>query len=168
MPNETTNPYRAVLDELAQSRGLSGAEELAEKAAEAVPNHTPEGILEGTSRNFGHALDAVLDLTDEEKGRVGLAVMDYAEQRRRREQAEMLRDTVFGEVLTELLEKRDLPVTPFKVGKLAEDAGLNGWKVINRMASPHVDAGNLEPLADALELDDEETVRLARAYALEW
>ena len=44
MPNETTNPYREVLEDLAQSRGLSGAEELAERAAEADPDFTPEMI----------------------------------------------------------------------------------------------------------------------------
>jgi hypothetical protein len=30
-----------------------------------------------------------------------------------------LRATIFGQVLAELLEKRGLEVTPFKVGKLA-------------------------------------------------
>ncbi len=41
-----------------------------------------------------------------------------------------MRNTVFGEVLAEMLEARSIPVTPFTVGKLAEDAGMDGWKVI--------------------------------------
>jgi hypothetical protein len=51
-----------------------------------------------------------------------------------------LRATIFGQVLAELLEKRGLEVTPFKVGKLAEEAGLDGWRLINRMAD--ADAGD--------------------------
>jgi hypothetical protein len=38
---------------------------------------------------------------------------------------EALRATVFGEVLAELLEARELSVRPFTVGKLAEDASLD-------------------------------------------
>jgi hypothetical protein len=79
-----------------------------------------------------------------------------------------LRNTRFGEVLAELLEKRGLEVTPFTVGKLSEEAGLDGWKVINRMAkenAPFVD--NLDVLADALELSDREKVMLALAYTFE-
>ncbi len=48
-----------------------------------------------------------------------------------------LKNTVFGEVFAGMLEARGLRVTPFSVGKLAEDAGLDGWKVINRMANAH-------------------------------
>ena len=48
MTNETTNPYRLVLEDLARSRGLSGAEELAEKAAEVDPDYTPREILDGS------------------------------------------------------------------------------------------------------------------------
>ena len=79
-----------------------------------------------------------------------------------------MQNTVFGQVLTEILEERDLPVTPFKVGKLAEDSGADGWAVINRMAYAHAEgAGPLDGLADGLELTDEEKVRLARANAYE-
>ena len=46
MPNETTTPYRAVLEELAHSRGLSGAEELTDRAAGVAPGFTPTTILE--------------------------------------------------------------------------------------------------------------------------
>ncbi len=79
-----------------------------------------------------------------------------------------MRNTVFGEVLAELLEKRGLEVTPFKVGKLAEEAGLDGWKVINRMASADAEyAGALGGLAEALDLSEPEMMELAQAYTLE-
>ena len=79
-----------------------------------------------------------------------------------------MRATVFGEVLAEMLEARDIPVTPFTVGKLAEDAGMDGWKVLARMADE--DAGHAGPLgglADALALTEPEMMRLASAYAME-
>jgi len=83
------------------------------------------------------------------------------------EHAEM-RKTVFGEVLASLLEARDLPITPFAVGKLAEDAGLDGWKVINRMASAEAEyAGPFDGLADHLDMSEPEMMKLARAGALE-
>jgi hypothetical protein len=79
-----------------------------------------------------------------------------------------MRNTVFGQVLAELLEARGLPVTPFAVGKLAEEAGLDGWRLINRMADAGVaDAGYLDGLASDLELTRAEMVRLAVAYAFE-
>jgi hypothetical protein len=79
-----------------------------------------------------------------------------------------MRNTTFGEVLAELLEARGLEVSPFRVGKLAEDAGLDGWRVINRMADAGAeDAGYLEGLADALGLNVSEKVRLALAYTFE-
>jgi hypothetical protein len=64
--------------------------------------------------------------------------------------------------------RRGLEVTPFAVGKLAEEAGLDGWKVIGRMADVGVeDAGYLEGLADALNLSVAEKIQLAFAYAFE-
>jgi hypothetical protein len=79
-----------------------------------------------------------------------------------------LRATIFGQVLAELLEARGLPVTPFKVGKLAEEAGLDGWKVLGRMTDAGAeDPGDLDGLAAALELSETEKVRLAVAYAFE-
>jgi hypothetical protein len=83
-------------------------------------------------------------------------------------QHEEMRNTVFGEVLASLLEERGLPVTPAKVGKLAEEAGLDGWKLINRMADAGAeDTGYLDGLAAALELTRAEMVRLAFAYSFE-
>lgn len=80
-----------------------------------------------------------------------------------------MRNTIFGEVLAELLEKRGLEVTPFKVGKLAEEAGLDGWKIINRMASTAAgnSAGYLNGLAEALDLSGQEMARLALAYSFD-
>lgn len=79
-----------------------------------------------------------------------------------------MRNTVFGEVLAELLEARDLPVTPARVGKLAEDAGLDGWKVLGRMADPDAeDTGHLGGLGKALNLSEAEKIALAFAYTFE-
>jgi hypothetical protein len=79
-----------------------------------------------------------------------------------------MRNTEFGRVLAELLEKRGLEVTPFRVGKLSEEAGLDGWAVISRMANPNADyVENLEGLADALELTEPEKMKLALAYTFE-
>ncbi len=83
--------------------------------------------------------------------------MDYPE----------LKNTVFGEVLVELLEARGLPVTPFKVGKLAEDAGLDGWKVLERMAAGVGYAGLLDGLVVALGLSRPEMKDLAFAFTFE-
>src|SRR5687767_5237280 len=57
-------------------------------------------------------------------------------------------------------------VTPFKVGKLAEDVGLDGWKVINRMADAE-HAGAFDGLARKLGLSEAEKDELAFAYAFE-
>jgi hypothetical protein len=79
-----------------------------------------------------------------------------------------MRNTTFGEVLAEFMEARGPEVSPFAVGKLAEDAGVDGWKLINRMA----DAANRGPrdlggLADALGLSEAERDELAFAFAFE-
>ena len=79
-----------------------------------------------------------------------------------------MRNTVFGEVLAEILEARGLEVTPFKVGKLAEDAGMDGWKVIGRMADEDAEyAGPFDGLSDALALTEPEKLELAHAHAFE-
>jgi hypothetical protein len=73
MPNETTTPYRAVLEDLAHSRGLSGAEELVERAAEGTRGLTAAAILERPPAGYGKSLDAVLRMDDRERGRVAAA-----------------------------------------------------------------------------------------------
>jgi hypothetical protein len=79
-----------------------------------------------------------------------------------------LRATIFGQVLASLLEERGLEVTPFKVGKLAEQSGLDGWRLINRMADAGVeDAGYLDGLANAMDLSAAERMELALAYSME-
>ncbi len=79
-----------------------------------------------------------------------------------------LRSTQFGRVLAELLEKRGLEVSPFAVGQLAEDAGLDGWQLINRMADADADfSRRLRPLAEKLELADAEKTQLAMAFLFE-
>jgi hypothetical protein len=66
----STTPYRQVLEDLAHSRGFSGAEELAERAAEEMEGTTPGDVLENPPAYLGIALDAVLRLTEEEKVRL--------------------------------------------------------------------------------------------------
>jgi hypothetical protein len=79
-----------------------------------------------------------------------------------------MRNTTFGEVLAELLEERGLEATPFKVGQLGEQSGLDGWKLIGRMADAGGgDAGYLDGLAAALELSEAEKIQLAFAYSFE-
>jgi hypothetical protein len=51
---------------------------------------------------------------------------------------------------------------------LAEEAGLDGWKVINRMADAGAeDTGHLGGLAKALNLSEAEKIELAFAYTFE-
>jgi hypothetical protein len=79
-----------------------------------------------------------------------------------------LRQTTFGEVVAELLESRGLEASPFAVGKLAEDCGLDGWKVLGRMADPaNRGPRDLGSLANALDLSEAERDELAFAFAFE-
>jgi hypothetical protein len=81
---------------------------------------------------------------------------------------EEMRSTVFGEVFAELLEARGVEVTPAGVGKLAEEAGLDGRKVINRMADADAEyAGPFGGVAEALDLSESEKNELALAFTLE-
>ena len=67
--NVPPTPYRQVLEDLAHSRGFSGAEELARRTAE-VGGFTTADVLENPPAYFGVALDSVLRLTEEEKVRL--------------------------------------------------------------------------------------------------
>jgi hypothetical protein len=66
MTEQTTTPYRTYLEELARSRGLSGAEELARLTVEADPDFTVQEILESPGGGFGQALDDAISLSEEE------------------------------------------------------------------------------------------------------
>ncbi len=83
-----------------------------------------------------------------------------------------LRRTAFGRVLCGLVDSKGLgPATPGRIGSLAAEAGLDGWKVINRMASTRRRyvgrRGSMDLLASRLGLDEEERERLAMALAFE-
>ncbi len=86
-----------------------------------------------------------------------------------RADARPLRNTAFGRVVCELAEERGIPATPGAIGSLAEQAGLEGWRVINRMAGADMTykGRSLGLLVDALELDGEERRRLALAFTFE-
>jgi hypothetical protein len=71
MTSEQTTEYRRYLEELARSRSLPGAEELAQAAAIAGPGFTVRELLEDPPGRSGRAIDAATSLTDEEKS--GLA-----------------------------------------------------------------------------------------------
>lgn len=78
-----------------------------------------------------------------------------------------LQNTVFGEVFIELLEARSLPVTPFEIGLLVENAGLDGWKVLDRMAAVGTGyAWPLDGLASALDLTRPKKIVPARSVNL--
>jgi hypothetical protein len=72
MTNETSEatPYRAYLEELAHSRGLDSAEELAEAACKADPDFTAREILLDPGGGFGQAIDVAISLSEEEKDRL--------------------------------------------------------------------------------------------------
>ncbi len=63
MTEQRTEDYRDVLEDLARSRGFSGAEELARRVAEVDPDYTARDILEANLGGFGVPLDKVLGAT---------------------------------------------------------------------------------------------------------
>ncbi len=52
---QRTEGYRDVLEDLAKSRGLVGAEDLAKQIVEADPDYTVRGVLEGTPAVSGRS-----------------------------------------------------------------------------------------------------------------
>jgi hypothetical protein len=62
--------YREFLEKLAVSHGFEDAEELARRAVEQDPNFTVPKILEKPVGGFGHALEAVMPMSEEERWRL--------------------------------------------------------------------------------------------------
>ena len=78
-----------------------------------------------------------------------------------------LRDTVFGEVLCELFESRDLLLTPAAVEEFASACGCDGEAVVRRMAFTDDSCGPLDGLARDMDLTEGEMKDLANAAAYE-
>lgn len=77
MMTENTSAFRRVLEDLAHSRGLAGAEELAERAAAVDPSMiSPQTLLEDPRGGYGNALDAVLGLSEDEKKLISAAFVE--------------------------------------------------------------------------------------------
>ncbi len=74
MTEQRTEDYRDVLEDLASSRGFSGAEELARRVVEVDPDYTEREILEAGVGGFGPALSKVIDATEEERVRISNAL----------------------------------------------------------------------------------------------
>ncbi len=70
---EIPTAYLWTLEYLARSRGFSGAEEVARRAAEIDPGYTVQELLEAPPGGFGDALDAVLGMNAQEKARLSRA-----------------------------------------------------------------------------------------------
>ncbi len=86
MMEQRTEGYRDVLEDLAKSRGLTGAEALARRVVEADPDYTVRGVLEGDAGGFGEVLDAILDppTTEEERERLVRALVNEPKAKRAR------------------------------------------------------------------------------------
>lgn len=79
-----------------------------------------------------------------------------------------MRNTVFGQVVVELLERRGIEPTPFNAGNIAEEAGLDGWRFINRMVDVRNEfPGGLDGLDVRLDMTEAEMSDLAQVYAYE-
>ncbi len=84
MMEQRTEGYRDVLEDLAKSRGLAGAEALAKQVVEADPDYTVRGVLEGDAGGVGTVLDAILDppTTEEERERLVRALVNEPKAKR--------------------------------------------------------------------------------------
>ncbi len=82
--------------------------------------------------------------------------------------AQKLTKTVFGEVLAELLEARDMPAAIDYVEGLVEPTSIDGEKLVARIEGTSTEhPGDLGELADRLELSRWERRALAFAFAYE-
>ncbi len=79
---EQVEDYRDVLEDLARSRGMSGAEELAEKVSAADPAYSVRDVLEAHQGGFGVPLGKVLNLSGEERVRVSRSLADTTRRKR--------------------------------------------------------------------------------------
>jgi hypothetical protein len=66
----TTTAFKRVLDELVESRGLKDLDELKERLLAAGHKETANALPEDAPGGFGEDLDAVLNLSEEEKLKV--------------------------------------------------------------------------------------------------
>ncbi len=81
---------------------------------------------------------------------------------------EEMRKTVFGEVLAEFLEARDMPPAIPYVEGLAESVGIDAEKLIARIEDPNAEhPGHLEEMADRLGLSRRERKELSFAFTYE-
>ena len=81
---------------------------------------------------------------------------------------EEMTKTVFGEVLAELLEKRDMPARLAYVRGLVKRTSMDAERLIARIEGTSMKhPGELEELADRLELTSQERHELAFALAYE-
>ncbi|MGF1472408.1 MAG: hypothetical protein ACFB50_11815 [Rubrobacteraceae bacterium] len=78
-----------------------------------------------------------------------------------------LRNTVFGEVLLDLFESRDLFATPEAIEEYVHQTGCDGEAVVRRMASTDAGCGYLDGLARDMGLTAGEMKDLAHAAAYE-
>ena len=84
------------------------------------------------------------------------------------EQRGLLEQTAFGRVLVGLMEARGYAASPDSAMDLAESAGVDPWRVVNRtLSSENRWSGNFKRLADKMELAPEERRRLKRALDYE-
>ncbi len=83
---------------------------------------------------------------------------------------EEMKNTVFGEVLAELLEARDMPARLAYVEGLVEGVSPDAALLIARIqgtSTEHPGDDVMAALSDRLELDERERSELAYAYAYE-
>lgn len=71
-----------MLEDLARSRGMNGADELARRVAEVDPDYTGRDILEASWGGFGDALEKVINTTELGRERIVQALAGAARRAR--------------------------------------------------------------------------------------